>query len=140
MDTDLFFSGNNALLRLACQSGVWKSTEKIQLLTGMVVPSICPGGMLAADWTCGSGIFYVDITFPAPFKTPPQVVSSISNIGPYSPCMSGAMDAIATYATSITTTGFRLFGAASPASGYPCTYTNGWGTAATAYIVVGTKQ
>lgn len=125
---------------LFCQSGVWQGGELLQVFTGTVVPNVCSGGMLASDWTCGSGPFYIDITFPQPFRSPPQVSSSISTIGPYSPCMEGGMDAVYTMATNVTTTGFRLYGAASPVSSASCTYNSQWGTATTSYIAVGLKQ
>ena len=119
----------------SCQSGLWKSAEKLQVFTDSVVPNVC-AGTLAADWTC-SGIFYIDIVFPVPFALPPKVTSSISTIGPYSPCMTGASDATYTSALMISTTGFRLVGAASPITG--CTYDMAWGTAMTSYIAVGVK-
>lgn len=124
---------------MICQSGLWRSSEKIQTLTGMVVPNVCSGGLLASDWTCGSGQFYIDMVFSEPFLSPPQVSSSISSIGPYSPCMGGAMDSIQTYSTNITNIGFRLYGGASP-FGSNCTYPNMWGTAQVSYIAVGVKK
>lgn len=114
---------------------MWKSADKLQVFTDSVVPNVC-AGTFAADWTC-SGVFYIDIIFPTPFSAPPKVTSSISAIGPFSPCMAGAADATYTSAINITTAGFRLVGSASPLSG--CTYNTAWGTATTSYIAVGIK-
>lgn len=59
---------------------------------------------------------YIDVVFPEEMPEIPQIIVTSEFLFPFTPCASGAMDAIDHSVANVTKFGFRLYGGASPAS------------------------
>lgn len=112
---------NHRLVSLCAGVG---SQLRIESGTG-VLPDNCAGGapvvvaaaIPAGGWFCTVGSPYKDVTFTVPFLVPPKVMVTLAGPSanyPFVPCSGGAMDAVGTLVTNVTTTGFRGFSWFSP--------------------------
>ena len=123
-----------------CQSGVWKGAEKILVQSGTVETLNCATWYWWAQQICYD-LPYNVVAFSEPFASPPNILVSPSQNFPYTPCASGASDAQDYITSGITTTGFSLYGGASPTSGSGCgdPYSNGRAVSRYEWIAVGKK-
>lgn len=99
---------------LTCTSKLWRSAEETKIQSGRNYTMTCGSyWMNASQKICGS-MPYVDIVFKEEMPTIPHIIASAESLFPYTPCASGAMDAIDHVISNVTTKGFRLYGGASP--------------------------
>lgn len=107
---------NAAGLTLSCQSGVWSPGESTEIQSGSVYTSICGSYWLNAPESICNNLPYTDVVFSEPMASPPQIIVASTRLFPFTPCATGASDAIDHVVASVTRFGFRLYGGASPSS------------------------
>lgn len=79
--------------------------------TGIGTSNSCDVGFIGG--LCQSG-YHVNVTFPTPFSTPPQVMVTPNLISAQGGCVGGATDQVRAIAANITTTGFKMYCSGSP--------------------------
>lgn len=82
-------------------------------------------GTIDGDGVCDQ-VYYRDITFDTPFDNTPHVVVGFEHPSYGTACAGGAADGTYVKATNITTTGFRLYSAASPIGTSSCASEGNW--------------
>jgi hypothetical protein len=79
-----------------------------------------------------------NIVFPTAFSAPPHVIVTPENVSNQGGCVGGATDKVLAYPENITTTGFTVVGAGSPAGG-GCSGYDGWtSNISIGWIAIGT--
>ena len=94
-----------------------------------IMPTGCAGSNVGS--LC-STLWHTDISFPAPFLSPPNVLVSPEHVSAQGGCVGGTTDAVACYPSNITSSGFRLSCGGSPAWGACGDYSGGYASLAKA--------
>lgn len=103
-------------LLLSCQSGVWSPGESTEIQSGSVYTSICGTYWTNLSESICNTMPYTDVLFSEAMASPPLIIVASARLFPFTPCASGASDAIDHIVSNVTRFGFRLYGGASPAS------------------------